>query len=158
MLGKGFLGTRADWLMDLVIVSLVVIVPVILYSWGIARKRNYLGHKRIQVWLTAILTVVVLLFEVDIRLAGGMAALFKGSRFANTALLDGTTYVHLFFSVTTSIIWIALIILSLRRFDHPPRPNKAFSATHKFWGKIGMVWMIMTGVTGLGLYILGFAF
>ena len=157
MLGPGFLGTRADWLMDLVIVSLVVIIPAVLYSWRKVRAYEYRLHKKIQVWMTAILTVVVLLFELDLRLAGGVEELTKGSRYFGTPLLDYSTYVHLFFSVTTSMIWIGLIILSLRRFDSPPGPKKGFSKTHILWGRIGMVWMIMTGVTGLLLYVLGFA-
>lgn len=158
MLSQGFLGTRADWLMDVVIVSLVIIIPVILFSWFRVRNFDYRLHKGIQVWLTATLTVVVLLFELDLRLSGGMAELTKASRFFNTLVLDLSTYIHLFFSVTTAIIWIALVLVSLRRFAKPPAPKKGFSGAHKFWGKLGMIWMIMTGVTGLELYIVGFAF
>ncbi len=144
--------------MDLVIVSLVVIVPVILYSWFKVRNYAYQTHKGIQVWLTGILTVVVLLFELDLRLAGGMEELTKESRFFHTPVLDWSTYIHLFFSVTTAIIWIALVIVSLRRFSNPPAPKQGFSRAHKFWGRLGMIWMIMTGLTGLELYIVGFAY
>jgi uncharacterized membrane protein YozB (DUF420 family) len=154
MLGQGFLGTRADWLMDLVIVSLVVIVPALLYSWAKAREGEYGRHKRWQLWLTGILTVAILAFEADLRMIGGMEGLTQGSRYFGTPLLDVSTYVHLFFAVSTAVIWIALIVASLRRFDSPPLPG-AFSRTHKRWGKIGMIWMIMTGLTGLELYIVG---
>ena len=157
MLGPGFLGTRADWLMDLVIVSLVVIVPVILYSWYRVRQQGYGRHKKIQVWLTVTLAIAVLLFEVDLRMSGGLDELTKASGYYGTTLLDASTYIHLFFSVTTSIIWIVLIIVSLRRFPSPPVPVRSFRRTHRFWGIVGAVWMIMTGLTGLELYVLGFA-
>jgi len=156
MLEQGPLGTRADWLMDLVIISLVVIIPVILLSWSKARHREYKTHKNIQVWLTGILTVVVLLFELDLRLAGGMEVLTEGSRYFGTTFLNVSTYIHLFFSVSTAIIWLVLIAFSLRRFSKFAQTKEWFGKQHKFWGKIGMIWMIMTGLTGLELYIIGF--
>jgi len=64
-------------------------------------------------------------------------------------------YFHTFLSITTSIIWIFLIIASLIKFGKNPRPGK-FSKTHRFWGKIGMWDMGLTCVTGLILYVYGF--
>ena len=100
MLGQGFLGTRADWLMDLVILSLVVIIPIITFSWYRVRQRGYLVHKRIQVWLTVILTVVVLLFELDLRISGGLEVLTQSSRFYDTVLMALSIYIHLSCSLT----------------------------------------------------------
>ncbi len=38
----GFLGTRADMLMDIVVLSFIVILPVLIRSWHLARhKRQY---------------------------------------------------------------------------------------------------------------------
>ena len=104
-----------------------------------------------------VLTVVVLLFELDLRISGGLEVLTQSSRFYDTVLMDLSIYIHLFFSVTTAVIWIVLIILSLRRYVSPPKPDRVFSPTHKLWGKIGMIWMIAIGITGLELYLVGFA-
>ena len=86
MLSPGFLGTRADWLMDVVIVSLVVILPAIAYSWQRARQHDWDQHKKVQVWLTIILTIVVSLFELDLKLAGGMEVLTRESAYFGTPL------------------------------------------------------------------------
>jgi hypothetical protein len=42
VLMPGFLGTRADMLMDIVLLSFIVILPVLIWSWQLARhKRQY---------------------------------------------------------------------------------------------------------------------
>ena len=79
----------------------------------------------------------------------------KGSRFEGTAFLNFSIYFHTFLAITTALIWIWLVIASWLKFPNPPRPAR-FSKTHKRWGKIDMVDMILTGVTGLQLYIFGF--
>ena len=46
MLPQGFLGTRADILMDLVLLSFIVILPAICWSWWQARHGAWQMHKR----------------------------------------------------------------------------------------------------------------
>lgn len=157
MLPRGFLGTRADVLMDVVIVSLVVILPLMAFSWLKARGRAWDAHKKIQVWLASGLGVAVLLFELDLRLSGGIRTLMAPSRYSGTVTLDSVLYIHLLFSLSTAVLWVVLIVLSLRRFPSPPKPAP-FSKAHRRLGMIGMVDMALTGVTGVALYVLGFAF
>lgn len=156
MLPPGFLGTRGDVLMDIVVLSFIVIVPALLFSLRAARRGEWATHKRAQIVLISVLGVAVALFEVDMRLSGGIFELSKGSRFAGTALLNGSIWFHLALSVTTSLVWIGLVVASLRRFPSPPEPND-FSAKHRFWGRLGMVLMGLTGITGVQLYVMGFA-
>lgn len=156
MFPQGFLGTRADLLMDIVIVALVAVVPIVLYNWALARRGRYAQHKLFQVGLAALLAVVVGVFEYNLRLQGGIFEATRASSYAGTTTLNFWIYFHTFFAITTIFIWVALILLSLRRFPSPPLPG-AFSATHKRWGRIGMIWMLVTGVTSLPVYVYGFA-
>jgi len=149
-----FLGSRASSLVDLIILSLIVIVPVMAYSYNFTKKGKYSNHKFLQVGLTAILTITIILFEIDMSEHGGIFEMSKGGMFENTLLLYVSIYVHLFFSVSTSFIWPVLILVSLIKFPNPPRPA-AFSKIHKFWGKIGMLFMLLTAVTGVELYLVG---
>ncbi|HEY8387860.1 MAG TPA: DUF420 domain-containing protein [Parasegetibacter sp.] len=122
-------GARCDVLMDIVVVSMTMFV---------------------------ILFFVVLLFEYDMQQNGGIFAMVKGSAYEGTFFLNFTIYFHTFLSITTSIIWIYLIIASLMKFGGKnPRPGK-FSKTHRLWGKIGMWDMALTCITGLILYVFGF--
>ncbi|MBT4740197.1 MAG: DUF420 domain-containing protein [Rhodospirillaceae bacterium] len=156
MLPSGFLGTRGDILMDLVILSFIVILPVLIFSWRKVRVGHYQTHKRTQLWLAGVLAVAVILFEIDIRINGGTFALIAPSPYADAWWLTAIIYIHLLIAVTTSIIWTGLIIFSLKRFDRPPVPG-AFSATHRRWGKAGMIAMTLTGLTAYPLYFFGFA-
>jgi hypothetical protein len=88
-------------------------------------------------------------------MSGGIFELTKGSIYEGTALLNWTIYIHTFFSILTSIIWVILIPISLFKFGNPPRPNK-FSKTHRGIGRAGMICMILAGVTSPPLYYFGF--
>lgn len=156
MFPGGFLGTRADLLMDIVIVALVAVVPIVLYNWRLARNGEYARHKAMQIALATLLALVVALFEYNLRLQGGIFVATAASSYAGTATLNAWIYLHTFFAITTVIVWIVLIVRSLRRFPKPPAPND-FSATHRAWGRIGMVWMLLTGITALPVYVYGYA-
>lgn len=150
-----FLGARADALMDIVILSLAFIIPIILFSYKTVKEGNYALHKKIQLTLGIVLLLVVIIFEMDMRNHGGIFEMVKGSRYEGTTFLNASIYIHTFFSITTSLIWLVLIIASLFKFSKDPLPN-AFSKRHRFWGKLGMIDMILTGLTGVQLYICGF--
>jgi len=64
-------------------------------------------------------------------------------------------YVHIFFSVTTVIIWAATTFLALKWFSPVPEPNR-FSPLHRRLAWISVVDMILTVVTGLLVYYYGF--
>src|SRR5690606_25434742 len=135
---------------------MVVILPLLWYSFRQVRdERNYRRHKNIQVAMFLILFFVVLLFEYDMKQNGGIFEMVKGSAYEGTFFLNFMIYFHTFLSITTSVIWIILIPVSLRKFGKDPKPGK-FSKSHRLWGKIGMWDMALTCVTGLILYIFGF--
>lgn len=102
-----------------------------------------------------VLFIVVILFDYDMTQNGGIFEMVKGSAYEGTFFLNFTIYFHTFLSISTSLIWIVLIILSLIKFDKSPKPN-SFSKTHKLIGKIGAWDMALTCITGLILYVFGF--
>lgn len=156
-LPAGFLGTRADVLLDLVIVSLVVVVPVLVFSWLKVRQHEYALHKGIQLTLLIVLAVAVGAFEANMRMLGGIFAATSASSYAGTGILNFWIWFHTALAIATTLVWIVLAIASTRRFPKPPAPN-AFSGTHRLWGRLGMILMTLTGLTSLPVYIYGFAF
>ena len=156
MFPTGFLGTRADMLMDIVVLSFIVILPILIWSWRLARhEKKYRLHRTVQLTLALALLVVVGVFEYDLSRSGGIFELTKGSAYSGTAVLNTAIYVHTLFAVAASLIWLALIIFSLWRFGTHPEPGN-FSRTHRAWGKAGMITMMMAGLTSPPLYYLGF--
>lgn len=149
-------GARCDVLMDIVVISMAVILPLLWYSIKKVREEKaYRVHKRIQLYMFIILFFVVNLFEWDMKQNGGIFEMVKGSSYEGKFFLNFMIYFHTFLSITTSLIWIILIIVSLIKFPKDPQPNN-FSKRHKFWGRIGMWDMALTCITGLILYIFGF--
>ncbi len=47
MFGSSFLGVRGDALIDIGILSIVAVVPILLWSWGLARRSQWTLHKRV---------------------------------------------------------------------------------------------------------------
>lgn len=151
-----FFGARCDVLMDIVVLSMAIILPLLWFSFKkVKHEKNYKLHKFIQVTMFVILLFVVILFEWDMKQNGGIFQMVKGSSYEGTFFLNFNIYFHTFLSITTSLIWIVLIITSLIKFDKDPKPN-SFSKRHKLWGKIGMWDMALTCITGLILYVFGF--
>lgn len=152
----GFLGTSASIMLDVVVVSLAAVVPTLLYSIYLAKwKKNYVLHRKVQLALGVVLGVVVLLFEVDMRLQGGFWVMAKDSIHADSAFLKYLLYVHLCFSVSTVFIWIFTYVTALRSFPNPPVPSK-FSPRHRLLARISVADMVGTVVTGLMVYYFGF--
>ncbi len=151
-----FLGARCDVLMDIVVISMAIILPLLWYSIKkVKQDRAFATHKKIQIIMFLVLFFVVLLFEYDMKQHGGIFEMVKGSSFENTFFLNFTIYFHTLLSILTSLTWILLIIFSLIKFDRNPKPN-SFSKRHKFWGKMGVWGMYLTSITGIMLYIFGF--
>jgi hypothetical protein len=156
MFPPGFLGTRADMLIDIVNISFIIVLPILIWSWLEVRKnKRYAKHKAIQIYLGLTLAVVVTIFEIDMRMSGGIFELVKGSAYEGTLILNSIIYTHTLFSVSTSLIWAGLIVVSLCKFDKSPKPND-FSKYHRFFGKLGMITMIMSCLTAPPLYYFGF--
>jgi uncharacterized membrane protein YozB (DUF420 family) len=157
LFGSGFLGTRGDFLLDVAVTSLVLVLPLLFYSYRLAKTGRYSIHKRLQIFLFITLSVVVGLLEYDIRRSGGLRELAKGSRFYDTGWLETSLGIHLFFSNFTSVVWLCLLIASIWKFPRPPAPN-AFSRIHRIWGRVGMIGMVLTCITGVEVYLIGFVF
>lgn len=155
-MGKGFLGTPASLMLDVVVVSLVAIGPALLFGLYLARwRKNYALHKIVMVGISLALFAVVALFEIDMRMQGGFWAMAKASPYAATAFLRNLLAVHLVFSVSTLVMWIATFASALAKFSKPPAPGP-FSQVHKVMAWASVADMVGTIVTGLMVYYYGF--
>jgi len=159
----GFLGYNTTFMLDFVVVSLLLIVPILVYSlWMVKRQRAYSLHRRLQVVLGAILLVAVGAFEIDLQVVHGGWENVVAKSYSDDALLavriqqsQPWLWLHLIFAVTTPIFWIITMVLALRRFSNPPHPD-SHSALHKKLGWISAVDITMTAVTGLVFYYVAF--
>ena len=147
-------------MLDIVVCALAVVIPTLLASlYAVKLRRNYSLHKLLQIVLGAVLLLTVGLFEVDMRLHGGIAGILANrSRPLSSAELTSfyrLLYVHLFFAISTVVLWATTLGLAVRRMPSPPGPCR-HSRMHKTLGWISAVDITLTSVTGLLVYYYGF--
>jgi uncharacterized membrane protein YozB (DUF420 family) len=153
---NGFLGTRASFMLDAVCVGMIVVM--LLLSWSIQQvrvHRNFQLHKRLQITLAGLLAIVLTAFELDIR--------FNGWEHRAAGSLDGepaqavytALWIHLFFALTTVVLWIVVIARGLWHFPNPPLPNE-HSPFHRRFGWLAAIDMLLTTITGWVFYVLAF--
>ncbi|MGW4355470.1 DUF420 domain-containing protein [Nocardia sp. NPDC004582] len=152
----GFLGTRASWAMDTMVLVMAVVVAVLAWSVYQAKVNRKFGvHKGIQILLAVGLLAAVVLFEMDVRFNGWQeraAGVVGGTASATvwTALA-----VHLAFAVFSVVLWPVVIIRAARNFGSPPHPG-AHSGWHRRWAPIAAVGMTLTALTSWVFYALAF--
>lgn len=152
----GFLGTRASLMLDILVLAMLAVVVIL--SWSIYQvkfRRRYQLHKWTQVTLGATVLVVVVLFEIDIRINGWelRAAGIEGGR--APTIVWYALYVHLVFAISSLILWPVTIVLALRNFPNPPCPGP-HSRVHLPLARVAAFDMMMTAVTGWVFYWLAF--
>lgn len=152
----GFLGTRAPLMVDVVCVAMLVVVVVLGWSiYQVKIRRRYHVHKWTQITLGAILLVVVILFEIDIRLHGWeeRAAGKIGGQPASVVIW--ALYVHLVFAISSVILWPITIGLAAMNFGEPPAPGP-HSRVHIPLARTAAADMVLTALTGWLFYWFAF--
>jgi len=152
----GFLGTRASLVLDLLVLGMLFVVVIL--SWSVYQvkvRRRYSLHKWTQVALGILVLMVVILFEIDIRMHGWemrAAGALGGRAPANVWY---ALYIHLVFAISAVILWPVTIFLALRNFTNPPHPGP-HSRVHVPLARAAAVDMVMTAITGWIFYWLAF--
>jgi uncharacterized membrane protein YozB (DUF420 family) len=143
-------GSRASLMLDVVALAMLLVLPALTANLHLARRRRrYDLHKRGQLALGLALLVVVLLFEIDVRLHD-WTALAEPSPYYGTWLFP-FLYMHIALASLTTALWITTTMHALRRFPAPPRPGPASSA-HRRLGYATAACTYATAVTGWIFY------
>lgn len=156
----GFLGTRGSLMLDVVLLAMAAVLPLLGLSIYLARRGNYVLHKKINLVLGIVLLVAVLAFEVDMRLFTDWEELAKDSPYFDperkwTSPAGLSLIIHLCFAVPTPLLWIYVIVQALRKFPSPPLPG-SHSLSHRRTGWLAAAGMLLTAVTGSVFYYLAF--
>lgn len=163
MFQTGFLGYPTTFMLDFVVCALLLVVPLLLLSlWLVKFRRQYLAHKRLQIILGVVLLAAVTAFEVDVQLVHGgwekivaKQNLDEAALAAKIASVRPWLLVHLVFAVTTPLLWVATIVLALKRFGSNPMPG-AHSKLHSLLGWASTIDITLTSITGLLFYYVAF--
>jgi putative membrane protein len=152
------LGTRGSLMLDLVAIGMMLIVPSMFASIYLVRTQRYAIHKNLQMAIAITLLIVLVAFEIEMRVVGwqdraAASPLAKAGAWNDP--IEWTLIVHLAFAIPTFFLWIIVISGALRRFSKPPQPNQ-YSVHHRTWGRWAALGMTLTAVTGLVFYYMAF--
>ena len=146
----GFLGTRATFLID-IIVSFLVILPIIVMISIFLVKRNYIKiHQFLQVSLFLISISALALFAYSVHYVEGFEYLIqKSSVGAKEAFVILT--VHVTTVVITILIWFLTIFYALNDRKRRALPG-VYSEPHKRAGRRVLLGIVMMALTSLTIY------
>lgn len=153
-LPAGFLGSRADVLMDVVLIAMALTPFLLVWAIRLARRRDYTRHRTVQSSLLCVLLVAVVAFEVDVRMSGGSAAFITGSRYLGTTLFYSLLGVHILVAVASFALWTWVVA---RGWGVSPEPSaEHFGAAHRRQGYLILAGVTFTSVSGAVLYWMSF--
>jgi len=148
----GFLGTRADLIVDVVMTASGFLPAFMLYTFYVAAKGKLELHKNLQIVGLIAVTLLVIALEVDVRFSN-LSEVSAQSSYHDSLELTVMFIIHLIFAVSTFVGWIWLVVKSYKIY-----PNSFGSFNHKKWGKILFVDIIMTAITGWMMYAMVFIY
>ena len=151
----GFLGSRASFGMDLVLVGLLAVLPLLAWSVHLVRsRRNFAAHKRLQLFIAGALLAAILVFEIDVRLISDWKLRAAPSPWWPTGVLAALG-VHLLFAISTLVLWIWVVWEAIVRFPVPPVPS-GHSPRHRLMARLAAADLVVTAITGSAFYWLAF--
>ncbi|MBD3823692.1 MAG: DUF420 domain-containing protein [Epsilonproteobacteria bacterium] len=148
MFETGFFGTQAPLYMD--VVTLFFALLPILLGIGIvlAVKKNYETHYRFQLTTFIVTLLMVVLFEVGVRLSGGFA-LYVEQANVNATFLTLYLIAHILVALLSVIGWTILIYSAVKEYR---LKAPAIVKSHKKLGKLVFLGMSITSYSGVGVY------
>jgi putative membrane protein len=155
MLPKGFFGARSDAFMDVAIVALTVLPVLMLIAFRAARRGHTRAHRNMQAATLALVLLIVVLFELDVRLSGGKAA-FLARNADRARVIEPVLRAHIAVASATFFAWLSLGVASWSRFGQTlPGP---FSRWHRRLGLMTFAGACLLSLSGALIYALAFVF
>lgn len=137
--------------------SIAILAPIAaMYAASLIRKGKYKKHIRIQKTIFWICIVAVLLFEVYIRISGGSGSLIKESIYTDTNFFKLILRLHIGGAILTYLLWIAMVIISSRKYKMAKKLPGSFSKAHKSLGYLVIFGLFYTAITALIVCVFAF--
>jgi len=154
MFQPGFLGTRAPFFMDFVMIMVALLPLLVAVAISFAKKKNYSLHALVQTIIFVVAVIVVGYFEYGVRAGGGFNGFVKGSSVSHHYAFYVLIF-HIVVAVIGFFIWTHTLITARKDSSKKTLPG-LYSASHKKAGKRAFMWIVATAFTGIWVYILLF--
>lgn len=145
----GFLGTKALMYMDIVTLYFAVLPFLLAFSVYQAIRGNIKFHYQSQFVILAVTIIMVLIFEIGVRLTGGFAEYAEQSTISYDFLLLFLV-IHILIALMAVGGWIYLIISSYKSYQNNVLEN---SSKHRKMGKWIFAALTLTSIMGCLIYL-----
>jgi len=147
----GFLGTDAPLYIDLVTVYFALLPFLLSGSIYLAIRKQFKRHYRSQIAIFIISIIMVLLFEIGVRIDGGFLMFAKESTLS-MAFLSIFLAVHIAIAVMSVVLWIIVLYTSLREYKSEMEMAE-FSRRHKKKSRMLFGGLTVTSIMGVMIYL-----
>jgi putative membrane protein len=145
----GFLGTKALMYMDIVTIYFALLPFLLGFSIYQAIRGNIKLHYQSQFIILAATLIMVIIFEIGVRVTGGFIEYAKESPISYDFLLMFLV-VHIFIAIMAVGGWIYLIISSYKSYQDGTLEN---SAKHRKMGRWIYGALTVTSIMGCSIYL-----
>jgi len=146
----GFFGTRAPMYLDVVGVYFMLLPLLMFISIRFAIKGEIKKHINSQLAIFVGTLIMVVVFEVGMRLAGGYTEYIKDSTVSHSYFIT-FLIIHIIVAILTVNLWSYQIISSMKMYKNGElKGNNALR--HKKLAKILLVGLFITLVQGTSIY------
>jgi len=156
MFETGFLGTRAPFFMDFVMIMVALLPLLTLAAIAMAKIKSYKLHALSQSIIFVVSLIVVGYFEYGVRAGGGFETFMEGSNTEHNYALYVLIF-HISIALLTLIIWIKTLWSARKALKNNALPGTA-SLAHKRDGQITFIGIFLTAFTGIWVYVLLFIY
>lgn len=130
-------GTRADLIVDLFLVVLVLVLPTVFVAVAAVRRGNVRLHAALMTGSFLLFVLALVAFELNVRFQPDLPA-----------PKIGPFVVHLAFALPTLVLWAIQILRRKQAFTQP--------AVHRRRGRRLLPLLTATVATGIWLYVATF--
>lgn len=153
--GVGFLGTRAPYFIDIVLIVAITLPFLLMASIICAIKGYYKLHRFLQSLLFLVTLIALLMVQYELYFLSTFEAIIEKSHYnPNSAYY---LYVaHTVLAAVTVILWYSTLHFAKEDNKRRALPG-LYSNSHKRMGRISSVFIVLTALSTVALYWVLFA-
>lgn len=153
---KGFLGTRADFFSDVLIMALIVILPALITAIVLAVRKRHSAHKKVMLSIFTVLVLYVIVYETNLTILRGVNYLTMNINIPVASYMAIIIF-HIVQSALTLVLGGAVISRG-RAAMAAGQTSGGFTSVHRriAWAEVGL--LVVSVVTGLIIYYLTFIY
>ena len=144
----GFLGTRAPFFMDFVTLIVAILPLLMIGAISFASSKKYKTHAVAQIILFIVSVIVLIYFEMGVRVGGGFKVFMEGSSVSHDYAFI-VLIAHILISLFTMYIWILTLSKAKKHL---------YEQKHKKMARMTFLGVLFTSLSGIWVYLLLFVY